>query len=194
MRTQSIVLIAISFTTMILSKSYCKREAERGANGRMVQKGHSHETKKNYSITLISLTLQNSTPAARLTTERQAEKRKCESFGQMALMMTRSSCDNHFIPPSVQATPREGDSLCRPYITCVLLPSCYVYYLVVGEKYRAGEVKPPKWPLRGGVNYKLFKIKLSPPEGNKAPDHRLMRPARKKVPFFKLVNNICKYR
>jgi hypothetical protein len=69
-----------------------------------------HVRQKNYSITLISLTLQNSTPAARLTTERQADKRKCESFGQMALMMTRSSCDNHFIPPSVQATPREGDS------------------------------------------------------------------------------------
>jgi hypothetical protein len=95
MRTQSIVSIAISFTTTILSKSYCKREAERGANGRMVQKGHSRET-KNYSITLISLTLQNSTPAARLTTERQADKRKCESFGQMALMMTRSSCDNPY--------------------------------------------------------------------------------------------------
>jgi hypothetical protein len=32
----------------------------------------------------------------------------------MALMMTRSSWDNHFLPPSVQVTPREGDSLCSP--------------------------------------------------------------------------------
>jgi hypothetical protein len=53
MRTQSIVLIAISFTTTILSESYCKREAERGANGRMVQKGHSRETKDLFNHTYI---------------------------------------------------------------------------------------------------------------------------------------------
>jgi hypothetical protein len=75
MITQFIVLIAISFTTTILSKSYCKREAERGANGRMMQKGHSRET-KNYTITLISLTLQNSTPATRLTTEKTGRQEK----------------------------------------------------------------------------------------------------------------------
>jgi hypothetical protein len=53
MSTQSIVLIAISFTTTTLSKSYCKKEAERGANGRMVQKGHSRETKNLFNHTYI---------------------------------------------------------------------------------------------------------------------------------------------
>jgi hypothetical protein len=70
MSTQSIVLIAISFTTTTLSKSYCKKEAERGANGRMVQKGHSRETKNLFNHTYIP--------------------------HQMALMMTRSSCDNPY--------------------------------------------------------------------------------------------------